>query len=233
MAVNLILNQLHRILDSGLLAEEILLVPQPSQPWAHPPKQAESIDVVVGYDGSPHSCTALSLAFYMAHRLQTALQKQVTMHAVYVVQSPTSACWYAPSLGEAAKDTRPPRKVQRKTKRARRLAKTGKKVRESLPPSTRPSCASPDHVDQVLWQARCLAEEWRGAFNAHLRFGDIAAEIGAIAQAENAAFVVLGCSSFQHPLVQQLANQLACPVLGIPSRLLSASSTLQNELLPC
>lgn len=74
-----------------------------------------------------------------------------------------------------------------------------------------------DQVDRVLWQARYLAEEWRGSFNTHLRFGDAANEITSFVQAENAALLIMGCREVNHPLVQAVIPKLPCPLVGIPT----------------
>jgi hypothetical protein len=82
-----------------------------------------------------------------------------------------------------------------------------------------PDLQSLDQADQILWQARCLGDEWRGSFNAHLRIGAIAPELVAVATETKAAVMLLGCQSAQHPLVQQLYFRVSCPVLGVPSLL--------------
>jgi nucleotide-binding universal stress UspA family protein len=76
-----------------------------------------------------------------------------------------------------------------------------------------------EQVDRVLWQARYLAEEWRGSFNTHLRFGDVATEITSFVQAENTALLIMGCREVNHPLVQALISKLSCPLVGIPTSL--------------
>jgi hypothetical protein len=88
-----------------------------------------------------------------------------------------------------------------------------------------------EQVDRVLWQARCLAEEWRGSFNVHLRFGNIVTEIGACITDENAALLFLGCETAEHLLVQQFAQTIHCPVIGIPTALQSDSSALFSDCL--
>lgn len=90
--------------------------------------------------------------------------------------------------------------------------------------------AALEEVDGLLWQARCLAEEWRGFFSVHLRFGNVASELAAFATEQNAHLLFLGCHKSQHPRVQQLAPLVSCPVLGIP---VSAPAPSPNAIHKC
>jgi len=76
-------------------------------------------------------------------------------------------------------------------------------------------------ADHILWQARCLASEWRGSLNAHLRVGLVADELSQVATETGATVMLVGCLSDQHKLVQQLAHQIPCALLGLPSSAIS------------
>jgi len=85
--------------------------------------------------------------------------------------------------------------------------------------------ATIEKADHILWQARCLASEWRGSLDAHLRIGNVATELSKTAQEMDAEVMLLGCRTLKHPLVKQLANQTPCPILGLLPKELSVVSS--------
>lgn len=76
-----------------------------------------------------------------------------------------------------------------------------------------------EKADRVLWQARNLADEWRGSLETHLRFGRLSDELRTVARQLGATAVVIGCSSPTDAVVRSLDHDLPCPILGIPTQL--------------
>lgn len=79
--------------------------------------------------------------------------------------------------------------------------------------TTRPDTI--DAADRILWQARSLASEWQGPLNSHLRVGNVASALSQVAREEQADVLLLGCHNANHALVQQLAKQTPCSILGL------------------
>ena len=148
------------------LMAQMVLVSKPRQTKPQGEPGQSTINVVVGFSGSPKSQAALDIALCIAHQTRMASQKPVVVHVVYVVDK------------------------------------------------TRPKTI--DNADRILWQARCLASEWRGSLDAHLRIGQVATELSQVATELNAEVILVGCQASQHALVKQLAPQTPCSVLGVP-----------------
>lgn len=198
-------------------------------------KSEQTVNLVIGYNGSSNSQIALDLTLWIAHQTRLATQKQVMVHVVYVIDR---------HFNEPVVNLSP---LVRGRSTRRRSASSGS-VPETMtatlsrieldsgdlypddhaletclsrcePVSTKLSISLLEQADAILWQARCLAEEWRGSLEAHLRFGKTAEELSAVAESMGADLLLLGCSSDQHILVQQLAPAFPCPILGIPIQL--------------
>lgn len=190
-------------------------------------KSEKLVNLVIGYNGSPNSQVALDLTLWIAHQTRLATQKQVMVHVVYVVDRRANL----PTSVSPVSVARQP--YRSRTERGAATALVGKRdVVQADASEKHDACISScqvnskasqnyllEQADCILWQARCLAEEWRGSLEAHLRFGIPAAELLNIAEEKSADLLVLGCSSIRHSLVQQLIPNFPCPILGIPTQL--------------
>ena len=214
------------------LIEQMLLLPEPRHPISDKEKNPKSINLVVGYSSSPRSQTALDLTLWIAHQTRVATQKQVTVQVVYVVDeslSPDSSKFLSFSDEEDGL-------IEEKflenevTNEAICVKSVGVQTKNKWLSSSRQKTSSDrrnyktkffggnslEQADRILWQARCLAEEWRGSFKAHLRFGNLAGELRKVVEEESAELLFLGCDSSTHAIVQKLGKNFPCAVLGIP-----------------
>jgi len=235
-----ILARLQGALGRNDLIQQMVLLPE-SAKTTRKAKASKTFKLVVGYNGSPNSQTALDLTLWIAHQTRLATPKQVIVHVVYALDehlldqqrnlvgrslfpnfqsfksnaspSPLWDC-LEQSVSRSSRQFSPPTSVLTRPQ-------VGTPIR-----SVESECAIPgfqaidsiDHADYVLWQARCLAEEWRGSLEAHLRFGSVASELRSVVKAESADLLLLGCNTANHPLVQQLKPHFPCPILGIPTQ---------------
>ncbi|UBF27026.1 universal stress protein [Kovacikia minuta CCNUW1] len=205
------------------LAKQMILLPQKTSVNFSPRKE---INLVVGYNGSPQSQTALDLTLWIAHQTRLATRTQVTVQVVYVVNLETE-CGRSPYEHQIA----PANFSSRKSVARRQVEAYGNAAQHprtnsaiaELPvlneqPEQPQSCQVEqfDQADRILWQARHLADEWRGSLKTHLRFGQVAKEIRDVVIAESASLLLLGCNSSDNPVVQQLGTEFPCPILGIP-----------------
>ncbi|WP_416674679.1 universal stress protein [Egbenema bharatensis] len=187
----------------------------------------QSANFVVGYSGSPNSQTALDFVFWMAHQTRIALQQPVTVHVVYVLDSCSAlnfSCVAAGSLNElrtqfSALPTPNPANETQQRSRTALLTRSEPEQLEQSHLMNADLSSSLEYADRILWQARCLADEWRGSLEAHLRFGSVTSELRKVVEAVNADLLFVGCSSPNHALLEQLTPDLSCPILGIPTEL--------------
>jgi nucleotide-binding universal stress UspA family protein len=186
------LMRLQNRLDRTDLAEQLIL--RPLESWAQMP-QTEEIHLMVGYSNSAQSQRALDLTLCMAHQTRLATSRPVTVQVVYVVGDEVPLVSVAPVAARSHGGLATlPTTAQVATDRAAQFEK----------------------ADGILWQARCLAEEWRGSLRTHLRFGDVATELRRLVASESASMLVLGCETSDHALIQRLGRNFPCPVLGVP-----------------
>lgn len=233
MKIKPMLARLKSALGQDHLVEQMMLLPGRFAFNVDGNQSKETIDLVIGYSGSANSQAALDLTLWIAHQTRLATQKQVMVHVVYVVDRANTHRAIHHSTNSDLRLPHHIRATSSKLMRTKGGATTfvaPEKLKERSHLQTQ--CPNDCHLDLepssttlleqadcVLWQARCLAEEWRGSLEAHLRFGTLATELLNVVKAESADLLVLGCSSGKHPLVRQLTTQFPCPVLGIPTML--------------
>lgn len=217
------LARLQITLDRNDLTERLIL----SEPRTHslqsaalqiPTLQSTGLSVeqgytlVVGYSGSLRSQAALDLTLCLAHQTRLATGKPVTVQVVYVVEEEAEAPLYAPAaLVSAISEP-----VGRRN-RTRTSVLAMPVSRKTVTQEAHDRASQFEQADRILWQARCLADEWRGSLKTHLRFGSVAEQLAQVVEAENASLLILGCESCRLPLIHQIVRQnLSCTVLGIP-----------------
>ena len=216
-----ILSMLARLQDAlgcSDLTKQMVLVPAHSSESRSP----KEINLLVGYNGSPCSQTALDLTLWIAHQTRLATGKQVTVQVVYVLETenecqPLSLLPGHLTATGGSDQMLYPSAIDSSYRHLETGQRSSSAVAE-LPLRSSTSCQLNqfDQADLILWQARHMADEWRGSLKTHLRFGSVAAELRRVAQAESAELLLLGCDAATHPLVEQLATDFPCAILGIP-----------------
>ena len=225
--------RLESALERNDLMEQMVLLPEPASAASKWANSTKSINLVVGYNASPRSQTALDLTMWIAHQTRLATQKQVTVQVVYVVDEiQNNKCPDRFNLADVRRSSIDPLpsefpQVSTSTQsatcvltqpkpQALVVERDRKSVKKGCPKTTSRQSDWFEQADHILWQARCLAEEWRGSFKAHLRIGDVATELRKVVESEEATLLFLGCNSVHHPIVQKLSSNFPCSVLGIP-----------------
>ena len=189
------------------LIEQMVLLPEPNKPFNKKPQNAKAVNLIVAYDASPKSHTALDIAFWIAHQTRLATNTEVTVQAVYVVEDNQSRQY--PNILSFP---------QQQPSLECPVSEVSKSVTQVLTqPKLQTAIAPLQQADIILWQARSLAEEWQGSFKSHLRFGSIATELNKVVESEAADILFLGCNSVNHPMIEALGSNFPCAVLGIPS----------------
>ncbi|MEH1863843.1 MAG: universal stress protein [Nostoc sp.] len=188
------------------LIEQMVLLPEPKQPFFKKPQEAKAVNLIVAYNASPNSHTALDIAFWIAHQTRLATNAEVTVQAVYVVEDNQSSQY--PNILNFPQQ--PSLECQ--------VSEVSKSVTQVLTQPKLQTVVTPlQQADIILWQARSLAEEWQGCFKSHLRFGSISKELHKVVESETADILFLGCQSVSHPMIEALGSNFPCAVLGIPS----------------
>ncbi len=234
MNIKPMLLRLEGAMDRNDLIEQMVLLPAPASAASKWAESTKSINLVVGYNASPSSQTALDLTMWIAHQTRLVTQKQVTVQVVYVVNEIPSSkkcpdAFNSADVRRSSIHPHPSASTQKSASiksatsvltkpksQALAVAQERKSVKQHRPDVICSQSDCFEQADQILWQARCLAEEWRGSFKAHLRFGDVANELKEVVTSEAATLLFLGCNSVKHPIVQKLGSNFPCSVLGIP-----------------
>jgi len=220
------------------LAEEMVLLPEPKVPTSKKSKSTKptkAINFIVAYNSSPKSQIALDITLWIAHQTRLVTTKEVTVQVVYVLdETPKINDEDTCSLGvKKSFAAQPQLSDLEKTSTlncteyaialpSAEIQSVSQRTTWIDPPYLRAIFGQDNQyevADRLLWQARCLAEEWRGFFKAHLRIGPVATELRNVAELESANLLFLGCNSDKHPLIRELGKNFPCCVLGIPSAL--------------
>jgi nucleotide-binding universal stress UspA family protein len=232
------LARLEHALGCSDLSRQMVLKPNPFMPSR---SHGGDINLVVGYTDSPQSHTALDLTLWIAYQTRLATRKTVTVQVVYVVDPDQSGYRQPRSIDAVLQAEMDDRKVplyqcgntlepislitgatapELSTKAV--ALEVAERHDRSIERDTNWQIHQFEQADRILWQARNLANEWRGSLETHLRFGSVATELRDVARKEAATVLVVGCESANHPIVEALGDDLPCPVLGIPPRVCRA-----------
>jgi nucleotide-binding universal stress UspA family protein len=228
--------RLEHALNCPDLAKQMMLVPKAS---ALP--CSRETNLVVGYNGSTRSQTALDLTLWIAHQTRLVSRRSVTVHVVYVVDEQDAsrfepdqvadlhltpievhphlpgmalvdACDRWDAWGTAFCN-------QLMTHPVGTVTSDWSDLIPPVSPSTNQQVHQFEKADRILWQARHLAEEWRGSLETHLRFGRLAEELRTVASQVSTTALILGCSNASDSLIQALGQDLPFPILGIPANI--------------
>jgi nucleotide-binding universal stress UspA family protein len=184
------------------LAEQLWLIPPTPSELS---QELSEINFLVGYSHSEKSQSALDLTLWIALQTRLATNRPVTVQVVYV------AAEMAIAPAPSSNSSRPFHPRGRKGGVATLTPPTHVTAMQRV--------AQFEQADRILWQARSLASEWRGSLKTHLRFGDVAIELGEVAAAEKATLLIVGCDDRADHWVARLSETMFCPVLGIPDAL--------------
>lgn len=218
-----ILVRLQNAIGRDDLIEQMVLISTPETPVLKQEQREKSVNLIVGYNSSPNSHTALDIALLIAHQTRLATKAQITVQVVYVIDENQSI--YGADLLQRQEFATHGATEQNSPHYSTNfsLNEFDKGVRTQTKMQVNP--ASPQEIlvdrfgqaENILRQASCLAAEWKSSFKAHLRFGCIAKELRKVVSSEGADLLLVGCNSVNHPIVQQLGSKFPCSVLGIPN----------------
>lgn len=228
--------RLEHALNCPELARQMMLVPKSS---ALPCSLATNL--VVGYNGSVRSQTALDLTLWIAHQTRLVSRRSVTVHVVYVVDEQDTSSSGTDQVSDLyltpiEVHPHPPELAlvdtcdrwdawgtgschQVLTQPVGTVTSDWSDLIPPVSPSTNKQVHQFEKADRILWQARHLAEEWRGSLETHLRFGRLTEELRTVADQVSTTALILGCSHASDPIIQALGQDLPFPILGIPANI--------------
>ena len=85
MKIKPMLARLESAMGRHDLVEQMVLIPESASSHSDSAKSSKSINLVVGYNSSPRSQTALDLTLWIAYQTRLVTRKKVTVQVVYVV----------------------------------------------------------------------------------------------------------------------------------------------------
>jgi nucleotide-binding universal stress UspA family protein len=212
------------------LFEQMMLLPEPVSQKHNSDKP---INLVVGYNASHRSRTALDLTLWIAHQSRLATQKQVTVQVVYVMaEKPAIPSLQSANINDLLIDqfSRQTLKSSVSNKsttsvltkpKSQQLVETSRQTSQKIHTAQTIATKSKSlkQAEQILAQACCLAEEWGGDFKTHLRFGDVVKELRGVVESTSATALLLGCNEHNHEILQKIGYSFPCSILGIPDGL--------------
>jgi hypothetical protein len=210
-AVNIkpMLMRLQDAINRDDLIEQMLLHCNPITSFSEQAQPTKSINFIVGYNSSPNSHTALDISLLIAHQTRLATKSHVIVQAVYVLEEYQTNDFFDVLPTQDFKTSESFEQIPAYCP----ISLPSKNVQTPVLTQTNKFA----QAERILWQARCLAEEWQSYFKAHLRFGCVADELEKVVASEAATVLFLGCKSAKHPIVQNLGSNFPCAIIGIPT----------------
>lgn len=225
MNIKPLLVRLQNAIGRDDLIEQMVLLPTSKISVSEETHPAKSVNLIVGYNSSPNSHTALDIALLTAHQTCLVTKSPVTVQVVYVMEDRSISGSAEVLPTEDVENSRANEQVPYYFLENSPLVEfdagvtTKTKSQDNILylPKEEKSVDRFAQAERILRQASSLAAEWKSSFKAHLRFGCVATELKRVVVSESADILFLGCNSIHHPIIQRLGSQFPCPVLGIPS----------------
>lgn len=223
MNIKPMLVRLQNAIGRDDLIEQMVLLREPTTPFSEQAQSAKPVNLIVGYNSSPKSHTALDITLLIAHQTRLATKAQVTVQVVYVIENNQSSDCVDVLPTEELTTRHAIEQIPLNFPASSASRRFGTRVLTQTKLQPKTACSKTTSVDQfaqaerILRQASYLAEEWKSSFKAHLRFGCVATELKKVTASEAADILFLGCNSINHPIVQKLGYNFPAAVLGIPT----------------